>query len=112
MFADSEQSDADVLSGDSDNLADFLVRQVFEPEQDDGAVEGLQLGDALVEHVHLAGVLVAVFKEVDVHGEPDFGGATLLFPVDRDTGVQGDAIDPRPDVGAMLEAVEAFPKID
>ena len=112
MFADSEQTDADVLSADTDNLANLVVRQVFEPEQDYRTVEGLQLGDALVEHVHLAGVLVAVFKEVDVHGKPDFGGAPLLLPVDRYTGVQGDAIYPRPDVGAMLEAVEAFPKID
>ena len=111
MFADSEQTDADILSGDADNLSDFLVAEVLEPQQYDGAVEGLQLGDALVEHVHLAGVLIAVFKQIDVHGHPNGGCATLLT-VERNAGVEGNAVDPRSDVGAMLEALEAFPKID
>ena len=47
-----------------------------------------------------------------LHCQPDFGGAPLFLPVDGDAGVEGDAVDPRPDVGAMLEALESFPKID
>ena len=61
-----------------------------------------------MEHVHLLGVLVTVFKEVDVHRQADFCRAPLLLPVDRDTGVQGDAVDPRLDVTAMLKVVENF----
>ena len=111
MFTDSEQADADILSCDADNLSDFLIAEVLEPEQNNRPVEGLQLGDALVEHVHLLGVLVAVFKEVDVHCQRD-GGTASLLPVERDTGVEADAVDPRPDVTAMLKAFESFPKID
>ena len=103
LFTDSKQTDADVLGSDADYLTDFLIAEVLEPEQDYRTVEGLQLGDALVEHVHLARIFVAVFKEVDIHGQPDFGLASLLFPVNRYTGVQGDAINPRLDVTAMLE---------
>ena len=112
LFTDSKQTDADVLGSDADYLTDFLIAEVLEPEQDNRAVEGLQLGDALVEHVHLLSVFVAIFKEVDVHSQSDFGLASLLFPVNRYTGVQGDAINPRLDVTAMLEALETFPKID
>jgi hypothetical protein len=108
LLSDSKQTYADVLSADADYLSDFLIGEVLEPEQDNRTIEGLEFGDALVEHVHLARVLVAILKKVDVHRESVCGLASLL-PVDRYTGVEGNAINPRLDVASMLEAREAFP---
>ena len=111
MLTDSKQADADVLCRDAHYLAYLFIREVFEPEQDDSAVEGLQALDALVEQVHLARVLVAVLKEVDVHRQAN-GSRAPFLPVERDAGVEGDAVNPCPDVAAMSEAIVAFPKVD
>jgi hypothetical protein len=108
LFSDSKQADTDVLSGNTDNLTDFFVRQVLKPEQDNRTIKGLQLGDTLVEHTHLPGVLIAVFKEIDVHGQPNCRGAPL-FPVKRDAGIESDTVEPCPDITAMLKVFEPFP---
>jgi hypothetical protein len=49
LLSDSEQADADILGRDSDYLANLIVAEVFEPQQYDGAVKGLQLGNAAMK---------------------------------------------------------------
>ena len=110
LFTDSEQTNTDILGCDAHYLTYLVVRKVLKPQQDDGAVEGLQLGYTLVQHIHLTRVLVAILKQVDVHIQPFCGRATFLSVV-RDTGVQGYTVNPRADVTTVLEALEAAPKV-
>ena len=56
LFLDSDKTDGDIPRGDSHDLADFLITEVLQPEQDDGAVKGAQLADALPQKANLAGV--------------------------------------------------------
>ena len=111
MLSDPEQADTDILGADAHNLTDLLVTQFLQPEKHDGAVEGLELGDTFVEHIHLACVLITVLEEVDVHGQRD-SGLTPFLPVDADAGVKTHSVDPRLDVAAMLEALETTPQVD
>ena len=105
------QAHADILGRDTYYLTYLFVGQILEPQQYDGAIEGLQARDALVEHIYLAGILVAVLEQVDVHRDVYLHLPAFLLPVLRDTGIQGDAIDPRFDVGSLLEPFETLPQV-
>ena len=51
MFTNAHKAYRYILCGDSDNRTNLLVREIFEPEQNDRSVENAQLADALAEQL-------------------------------------------------------------
>lgn len=89
----ADEAHADVLGSDAHDGADLFVAEVFEPQQHDGAVEGLEPHDALVEEFRLVVFDVRVIKQVDaVHDR--LVALRLLAAVDADAGVERHAINP------------------
>ena len=64
FFADAYQTHADVVDGDAEDGGDFVVGEVFEPEEDECAVEGVQFGNAFVK---ARGCRAPVLFGVEVH---------------------------------------------
>ena len=112
LFLDSDKTDGDIPGCDSHDLADFLIAEVFQPEQDDGAVERAQLADALPQQAELAGVLGLLVEQVDVYRQGFGPQAALLFPVLGDTSVEGDFPNPGIQRAVPSEGSGAPPKVD
>ena len=112
MFLDSDQFDGDILSGDADDLPDFLVAHVFEPKQDDGSVHYTELVDATVKLLDLLGVIVGVGEQVDVHIKGNRLNTTFLLAVEGDAGIKTDPPNPSLYVTFVLERVKPSPKVD
>ena len=64
FLLDAVEANRYVLDRDAQDGGDFVVGHAFEPKQNDGAVEGLQAVDALVEQLDLMRVLVTVVGQV------------------------------------------------
>lgn len=115
LLADADETNADVFSTDADDLANLFVAHVFEPEEDDGAIENAELVDAFVEKAYLLVVLafVAHLFGADTDGFERRSLAFALFAlsVGRDAGVHGNAPNPGADFAASFKLVVAFPKI-
>ena len=112
MFLDSYQFDGDILGGDSNNLPDFLVTHVLEPQQDDGPVHHAEFVDAMVELLDLFGFIVGVGEEVDVHIEGNRLDAASFLAFEGKASVEADSPNPSLYVAFALERVKTSPKVD
>ena len=112
MFLDSDQFDGDILSGDADDLPDFLVAHVFEPKQDDGSVHYTESVDAMIQLLDLSGVVVGIGEQVDVHIEGNRLNTAFLFAFEGEAGIETDPPNPSLYVAFALERVKTSPKVD
>ena len=112
MFLDSDQFDRDILGGDADDLPDFLVTHVLQPEQNDGFIDYAEFVDSSIELLDLSGVVIGVGIEVDVHIEGNRLNAASLLALEGKAGVEADPPNPSLYVAFALERVKPSPKVD
>ena len=93
FFLDAEEAHGHVLHGDTHDSGNLVVGHSFEPKQYDGAVEGFELVNALVEHLNLSRVFILVVEEIDTHFKRNARSALLLALL-RNAGVKTHAPNP------------------
>ena len=112
MFLDADQLERDVLDRNTQDSANLVIAQAFEPQQDDASVDQSQRIDPLIKLLYLQILFKADAIRVKTGTEVQTL-ATFLLPVaEVDAIVQADAVNPRPDIASPLEAVKALPQAD
>jgi hypothetical protein len=112
LFLDPNQFDGDILSGDADDLPNFLVAHVFQPKQDDGPIHHAEFVDAMIQLLDLAGVVVSISEEIDVHVEGNRLDAAFLLTIEGDASIETDPPNPSLHVALALERVKPLPQVD
>lgn len=111
------EAHGDVAGAKPDDASYFFVSVFFEPEGEDGLVDGSQAGYEGVEQAEVVGLFVACGVVGDFDGyvvEAVDGGPAMaaIAPMPGDARVDGRAIDPCRHLGVAAEGIHALPKID
>jgi hypothetical protein len=111
LFPDAGKFYGYVLGRDPYDGANLIVRQILQPEQDDGSVERFQLVDAVIKHLDLFGFLVLLFIQVDVDSQRNRVPLSFLA-VERNTSIQTHLVDPGFQFAPVFEAAESLPEVN
>ena len=112
LFLDSDKTDGDIPGRNSHDLADFLIAEVFQPQEDDGPVKRSQFCNTSPEEFGLPGTLIPVFEQVYIEGKGFGSGSAPPGAVVGNAGVEADFPDPGPQSGLAAEGSGTLPQVD
>lgn len=93
LLPDAHQTNRYVFGGDTEDLTNLVVAEVFKPQQHDDPVKRLQTRDTPMQQVHSLRSLLLRVEEVDVHCQRH-SLATTLAAIERNTSVERHAVNP------------------
>ena len=101
MLFDPNQSDGNVFGADTDDLADFIVAEIFQPQQDNSPVERLQTRDPFMQEVDLPVFGIAFVEKVQVQRKRQ--GTYFLLACRRNACVEAHPVNPGSDVAPAFK---------
>ena len=112
LFLDAKQTGRDSGQRYTYHVGYVLIVHVFQPKENDSAVEDIQAADAVIQLLNLFAVCIGIVVQIDIDRKRYRLYTTFLLPFLVGASIQADPPYPCLQAAFAPEILKAFPKVN